>query len=219
MATGMRPEEAAGLQVRDIDLENGFLRIRRVYVESAQAYESKAKNDQSRREVELDTVTTAALRGYLDRHHDRATRWFTDNPDHLHPGTALPLFVGVGKRPRGYDGPDTDRLNFSKPMSHRWFYMRHWKATVAVCKLPDDLRFYDLRHAHISWLVANVGQPGALSIKEISERVGHSSAVMTLDRYAHSPKDNRDRAKKALGSLLAQSEAGNVVPLVRSTSN
>ncbi len=75
--------------------------------------------------------------------------------------------------------------------------------------MPANLRFYDLRHAHVSWLVAD----GKLGIKEISERVGHSSAVMTLDRYAHAPGDTDNRQRSALDALAPT--PSNVVAIRR----
>lgn len=54
---------------------------------------------------------------------------------------------------------------------------------------------------------------GKLGIEEISERVGHSSAVMTLDRYAHAPTDAHDCQRDALDALV--STPSNVTPISR----
>ena len=56
---------------------------------------------------------------------------------------------------------------------------------------------------------------GKLGIKEISERVGHSSAVMTLDRYAHAPTDAHDRVPSALDAMAAPAPKTNVIPIHR----
>ena len=202
-ATGLRPEEAAGLQLRDVAPDCSAVTVRRVLIDARpQFYESKPKTPKSHRTLTLDSRTRGDLTAYLKRHRARATKWFTDHPDHAHPGDRLPLFVGVGVFKRGQRqrkaGSDLDWLGFSSPMSHRWFYMRHWKTALKKVGLSETIRFYDLRHAHISWLVARLGQPGALSITEISERAGHASPVMTLNRYAHSPSHDDDRHRKGL---------------------
>ena len=74
--------------------------------------------------------------------------------------------------------------------------------------------FLQLRHAHASLLVDRLGHPGALTLKEAQERLGHSSAVMTLDRYAHAGQQDHDRSRTALDAALGSgADASNVVPL------
>lgn len=108
--------------------------------------------------------------------------------------------------------PDLDRLDYSKPMRYSAFNKRHWRAAVVAAGLPP-VRFYDLRHAHASLLVDRLGQPGALTLKEVQERLGHSSAVMTLDRYAHAGQQDHDRSREALDAALATDRDTNVIPL------
>jgi hypothetical protein len=78
------------------------------------------------------------------------------------------------------------------------------------------MKFYDLRHAHASLLVDRIGQPGALTLKEVQERLGHSSAVMTLDRYAHAGQQDHDKTRNALDAALGLGDdCGDVVPIRR----
>lgn len=213
--TGMRPEEAAGLQLCDVLDECRAVQVRRVLVRGE--YEHDAKTPKSHRTIDVDTNTADHLAAYIDRHRERALRWFTEHPERDHPGERLPLFVGVGEFKRGQRqrklGTDLDWLDFSKPMSHGWFYMRYWKAALEKAGLPGAVRAYDLRHAHISWLVERLGQPGALTLTEITERVGHASAVMTLSRYAHAPRDADNRRRNALDAIHADAEPANVTRL------
>jgi len=205
--TGMRPEEAAALRLSDLDLENGHVKIRGVIVDlhGEQHREERAKNDHSRRTIDLDDDTTQKLSRYTTQHRKNAARFFTSHPDHKHPGDDLPLFAGVERRRRANPGQpsELERFNFSRPMRHKTFYSRHWKRAVKAAGLPETLRFYDLRHLHASMLVDRLGQPGALTLKEVQDRLGHASAVMTLDRYAHSQATERDRKRKALGDMFA----------------
>ena len=61
-----------------------------------------------------------------------------------------------------------------------------------------QIRFHDLRHAHVSYL-ALAGVP----VKVAQDRVGHSSAMMTLDVYGHVlPGMQADAARKVEALLL-----------------
>jgi hypothetical protein len=76
---------------------------------------------------------------------------------------------------------------------------RDFRPLVEAAKLPR-IRFHDLRHAHVSYL-ALAGVP----IKVAQERVGHSSASMTLDVYSHVlPGMQADVARKFEALLLGQ---------------
>lgn len=54
-------------------------------------------------------------------------------------------------------------------MRHGWWTRRYWSAIAEAAGLPDGMTFYDLRHFHASWHAARLGQPGALTIAELSE--------------------------------------------------
>jgi integrase len=168
----------------------------------------------------LDDYTATHLRAYLDLMHDRSTRWFTEHPDRQHPDDRLPLFPGVGVFRRGQrqrkNGTDLDWLEWvdtdgePSPLKHGWFTMRYWADLRDAAKLQDTVRFYDLRHFHASWLVANLGKPGALTIVEISQRLGHASTKMTLDRYAHVTPD---RDKRNATAAMWEIDDTKVVPI------
>jgi len=213
-ATGLRPEEATGLTVADVDRLTGTVRVRAVVVDvSGRLFrEEFTKTSKSRRTITLDTVTREHLTEYLTEHKQRAIIWFTEHPEHPHPGDDLPLFVGVAVG--GHTSlPDMERLDYSKPMRYAAFNKRHWRPAVAAAGVPA-VRFYDLRHAHASLLVDRLGQQGALTLKEVQQRLGHSSAVMTLDRYAHASQQDHDRSRNALDAALGSgADASNVVPL------
>ena len=61
----------------------------------------------------------------------------------------------------------------------------------------EGLRFHDLRHTHITHLLH-----AGVNVKDVSARVGHASAAMTLDRYAHLLPGSQEAAVKALDGLL-----------------
>lgn len=198
-ATGLRPEEAVGLRLCDVDLDEGTVRVDGVVVEidgELIREDKKAKNDHSRRTIDLDGSTLGHLKSYIAHHRKVAAKRFAQHPEHDHPGDSLPLFVGVG--------PD-----YSTPFRYAPFSKGEWHRAVAAAGLPR-MRCYDLRHAHASLLVGLLGQPGALSLKEVQQRLGHHSAVMTLDRYAHAGKRDRDKRRSALDAAMGTGTDGNV---------
>lgn len=65
------------------------------------------------------------------------------------------------------------------PIRHRLFSARQFRPACRMIGRPD-LRFHDLRHTHVGLLIAQGWHPRA-----ISERVGHSTVRLTLDRYGH----------------------------------
>lgn len=75
-------------------------------------------------------------------------------------------FVFVGR-----DGGLLRRNNFRR---------RHWKPALLTARLPENLRFHDLRHTCASILIAQGAHP-----KEIQARLGHASIMTTMDRYGH----------------------------------
>lgn len=56
---------------------------------------------------------------------------------------------------------------------------RSFKPLLASARLPE-IRFHDLRHTHATHLLLKGIHP-----KVVSERLGHSTVAITLDRYSH----------------------------------
>ena len=121
------------------------------------------------------------------------------------------MFVGSAVGGRTSD-PVIDRLDYSKLLRYSALNGRYWQNALVQAQVPR-IRFYELRHAGISRHVAAIGQPGALSLKEIQERAGHSSAVMTLDRYAKSPRREVNKYRAALDAAEHVEMPDNVTSL------
>jgi integrase len=90
----------------------------------------------------------------------------------------------------GRDGAPLRRSNFRK---------RHWLPALKTSGLPEDLRFHDLRHTAVSFLIAQGAHP-----KEIQARLGHSSITTTLDRYGHLFPSLDERLREGLEDLFQQ---------------
>lgn len=78
------------------------------------------------------------------------------------------------------------------PPDMRTLVRLHFDPHRKRAKLPKCSP-YVLRHSHISALLAD-GVP----VAEVSQRVGHASAVMTLNTYAHVLVGGSDRLAKAI---------------------
>lgn len=84
---------------------------------------------------------------------------------------------------------------------HSHFYARVWQPAVVRASLGKTPRVHDLRHSHVSWLLArNVILP------VIQRRLGHESITTTVDRYGHLAADAHagaaDATEDALGLAL-----------------
>jgi integrase len=73
-----------------------------------------------------------------------------------------------------------------------------WRSTVARAKLPTGTRFHELRHFYASLLIRH-GE----SVKTVQARLGHASAVETLNTYGHLWPDADDRTRDAVEEVLA----------------
>ncbi len=58
------------------------------------------------------------------------------------------------------------------------------------------MRIHDLRHTHVSWLIA-AGVP----LPAIQRLLGHTSITTTIDRYEHLMSDMDDVVRAALGRV------------------
>jgi integrase len=64
--------------------------------------------------------------------------------------------------------------------------------------LPDGMRFHDLRHFYASLLIE-----GGASVKTVQRRLGHASAVETLDTYGHLWPDNEEQTRAVIDAVLS----------------
>ncbi|MGB9226287.1 tyrosine-type recombinase/integrase [Mycobacterium sp.] len=72
-----------------------------------------------------------------------------------------------------------------------------WRAAVETAGLPARTGFHALRHYYASLLIRH-GE----SVKTVQARLGHASAVETLDTYSHLWPDSNDRTRDAIDSVL-----------------
>ena len=79
------------------------------------------------------------------------------------------------------------------PLRPRNFRRRVFVPAVRAAELPEGFRIHDLRHTCAALLIAQ----GA-GAKEIAERLGHSSPVVTMTVYAHVLPSHDERLTSGL---------------------
>ncbi|MGH9063356.1 MAG: tyrosine-type recombinase/integrase, partial [Acidimicrobiales bacterium] len=75
-----------------------------------------------------------------------------------------------------------------------------WAAAVARAGLAPGTHFHELRHYYASLLIHH----GA-SVKVVQARLGHATAVETLDTYGHLWPDSEDQTRAAVQGVLGTS--------------
>lgn len=158
VGTGMRWSEATALKVHDLSLagERPSVSIQRAW--------KKAKKG------------TAGGAFYLGSPKTRKARRLP---------RLSPAQVEMARRLVAGLGPDDHVFRAAKggAWRHANFYNRKWLPAVkaAVAKgLPKKPRLHDLRHTHVSWLIA-----ARIPLPAIQIRLGHESIQTTVDRYGH----------------------------------
>jgi integrase len=155
--TGMRRGEVLGLRWPDVDLRAGRLSVVQTLVMvGSEPRFSQPKTHRSRRAIDLDHRTVAALRAWQKRQHAEQEGWGRAWRD---AGLVFTRESGDPINPDGWSGT----------------FERH----VRRAGLPP-IRLHDLRHTHATLMLAAGVNP-----KVASERLGHHSAAFTLDVYAH----------------------------------
>src|SRR5205085_12430523 len=79
-----------------------------------------------------------------------------------------------------------------------------WRTAVKRAGLPTGTRFHELRHYYASVLI-EAGE----SVKVIQARLGHKSAIETLDTYGHLWPDTEARTRAAIDLALGAIEPDN----------
>jgi integrase len=97
-------------------------------------------------------------------------------------------------------GPGLEGLIFttrySGPVSSS-AWSENWRSVAD--ELGVEGGFHTLRHFYASTLIAS-----GCSVKEVQERLGHSSAAMTLDVYSHLWPADEERTRNATDVILGQ---------------
>jgi integrase len=174
---GLRPSEYLGLQWKDIDFDKGTVTIQRTltWKRDRSWYFGEPKTSKSRRSIPLPLPLLHMLREHKRRQAEERLK--------------------AGPEWRGHDLVFCGREG--QPVQSRNLIAKHFKPTLKRAGLPDSIRLYDLRHTCATLLLVADENP-----KIVSERLGHSSIVLTLDTYSHVLPSMQKAATDKLAGML-----------------
>ncbi|GAA2562126.1 hypothetical protein GCM10010435_37620 [Winogradskya consettensis] len=185
---GMRQGEMLGLARDDVDLDGGWIHIRRQVkrVRSRLVF-GLPKNDQDRR-VPLPHAIGVILNKHLETITPVAVTLPWEDPKSAQRVTARLMFP-------------TTRGN---AINRTWFNEHCWHSALASADITRSRAtgMHALRHFYASALL-DAGE----SIKALATYLGHSDPGFTLRVYTHLMPASEDRTRKAIDNLFRSSEA------------
>lgn len=154
---GLRRGEAIALRWEDVDLIKGTITVVQSYTRGERGHIfQEPKTKAGIRTIALPQMTIEALKKQkVLLAQDR-------------------LAAGAKYQDHGL----VTQTKFGCPISPYYFESR-WLDMLRKSEFPK-IRFHDLRHTHASLLILKGINP-----KIVSERLGHASVGITLDRYSH----------------------------------
>jgi integrase len=174
LATGMRRGEILAVKWKNVDLENGTLRVVESLEQTKTTMRFKSPKSGRHRAITLPGYAVTELR-----------RLKRDQAESL---------LALGVRQSGdtllccrADGEPHQPLSLTYEFAR---FMRRLKDLPRV-------RFHDLRHSHATQLLADGIHP-----KVASERLGHASVGITLDLYSHVTDTMQGEAAAKLDSAM-----------------
>jgi integrase len=171
--TGMRRGELLALTWNDVDLERRSITIRKALIVVAHVPQLGPTKTGKARSIELDARTAMSLRSWRSRQAKER------------------LLMGRGYQEGGcvFTHPDGRRY-------HPERFSREFDRAVERHGL-QRIRLHDLRH---TW--ATLALEAGVHVKVVSERLGHSSSVITLDTYSHVSAAMASDAAEQVASLI-----------------
>ena len=168
---GLRAGEALGLRWKDVDWEEGTLRVRQQLVKPKSGYAfAPPKGKKGRRAVPLPEKALEALRRHRARQLEERLR--------------------VGKLWWESDLVFTTKTGALIDPTH---LSRRLRTILKRAGMPSEgFSFHGLRHTYATLMVLNGEHP-----KVVQETMGHAKIAQTMDRYSHVlPNMQKDAAKR-----------------------
>ena len=187
---GVRQGEMLGLAADDIDLVNGWIRIRRQVkrVHSRLVF-GLPKSNRDRR-IPLPDSVAATLRMHLDAVPPTTVTLPWEDPSGSETATADLVFT-------------TTRHG---AINRSWLNEHCWYPALASAGIPRDRTtgMHALRHFYASALL-DAGE----SIKALATYLGHTDPGFTLRIYTHLMPASEDRTRKAIDNLFGAPNNGD----------
>lgn len=174
-ATGARRGELCGLRWSSVDFERSVVRIETNVIPVPGGTLMKDTKNHAKRDVPLDEFTVGIIRDHHEAMVERAT------------ACGSRLVHGAFVFSHAFDGSESWHPDNA---SSRW-------ATVRERTGLDGVRLHDLRHYQATMLLA-AGMP----VKNVSKRIGHRDAAVTLNVYAHATRELDRESADVMGGLL-----------------
>lgn len=165
LVTGMRRGELLGLRWADVDLDGGWLVVRRALVRGPGGLREEATKGGKGRRIDLTASQVAMLRAHRQA---QLTARLAAGPD----WRDQDLVFALPPTHRGRTQPG------GRPYSTTVVEYR-WRSLLRRAGLPY-LRPHDLRHLNATLLLEAGVHP-----KVVQERLGHANISDTLDTYSH----------------------------------
>ncbi|KAF6626983.1 tyrosine-type recombinase/integrase [Paenibacillus sp. EKM208P] len=175
--TGMRKGEILGLPWRNVDYKNKCIMITQTLERDGKRIKQGAKTSSGVRLLDISDDVVEVLK----KQHEK---------------------IKLEKELAGDMYIDNDLVcctDIGNPISPTNIF-KIMKKKIGKLGLPY-IRFHDLRHTSAS-LMLSIG----IHPKVVSERLGHSSVVLTLDTYSHLLKSIQSDAAIGLSNLLSKKE-------------
>lgn len=170
---GFRVGEILALRWRDVDLEQGVVRVEHTLNRKGKLTPPKSGKG---REVRLGSPALEALKRHRARQAEE--RLFCGN-----------VWVDTGHVFTSATAPGEHLREVT--------VSRAFKSLLKEASLPD-IRFHDLRHTCATLLFSEGAYP-----KVVQEMLGHSSVAITMDRYTHWIPSMGEQAAKMLEAALS----------------
>lgn len=188
LLTGMRPEEYLALKWVDLDIERGTVQVRRALVRHNKSWSfEEPKTKKSRRTISLPRPLLNKLAAHKRSQNERRLKIGSDW--HAHDL----IFCSEFGTPHSIPN-----------LTYRYFHPILKKAGLLSEEAKATrIRLYDLRHTCATLLLIADENP-----KVVSERLGHSTVVLTLDTYSHVLPTMQEKATAKLEKLLYIDDEG-----------
>lgn len=173
---GLRRGEVLGLQWGNIDLKNKIIQIRNNYImddKGQPVLRAKLKTDSSHRDI----IITDRILNILKEHHKKQTEMRLKFGKKYHKSNFICTWV---------DGQPFNPSHVSRSFSLR---MKNYS-------LPK-IRFHDLRHSIASLMLSQ-----NIPMKGVSDRLGHSTIVITNDLYGHIERSVQEQIAETIDKVL-----------------
>ncbi len=186
LLSGMRPEEYLALQWKDLDFERGTVQVRRALVRHKKKWSfEEPKTKKSRRTITLPAQLLKQLAAHKRKQNECRLK--------------------IGGEWQSHDLMFC--TEFGTPHSIPNLTYRYYRPILKKAGLLSEnsnetrIRLYDLRHTCATLLLIADENP-----KVVSERLGHSTIVLTLDTYSHVLPTMQEKASAKLERLLYSEE-------------